>query len=175
MGGVSGNARSVTFENIYSKANVVQRYGSTVKGIGSGGIVGGNVNQGSTVTIRNSVSASTGAYSYRITDPRLLVNASNVYELQGSNAMTNVTEDNKDRIHEADLALLCTPEFYTDTLGWSEEIWDFTGTADTGIPTLKFAAAPSEALYLDADEYSADAPDSGQPEADAPSEAEETR
>ena len=153
VGGVAGNANTVTFENIYSRADVAQRYGSTVKGIGSGGIVGGNVNKGDTVIIRDSVSASTGAYSYRIADPRLLVNADNVYELEGSSAMTNVTADNQGRIHAAAQDLLHSAAFYRDTLGWPETIWDFSKVTDTGIPILRFADAPSQYLFLDEEDY----------------------
>ncbi len=133
VGGVTGNAAAVTLDHVYTKVTIVEKYGSTVKGLGSGGIVG----NGSAVTIRNSVSASTGAYSYRIADPKLLETSSNVYELQGSDAATNITESNQDRIHEVTQDQLRSKDFYVATLGWPEELWDFTNIENTGVPALR--------------------------------------
>ena len=53
---------------------------------------------------------------------------SKVYENSEATGITNTNEDNN--IQSVDSAMFKTKEFYTDILGWPEEIWDFTNMED---------------------------------------------
>lgn len=133
VGGVVGYADKTTFRNVFSKATITQDYGYVQ---GSGGIVGYG-DHGDTVTILDSVSLNTGKNTNRIADPKLLGTSSNVYELLTSLATSNITDANQDRIHSVTEETLRSKEFYTKTLGWSEEIWNFDNVAVDGTPILK--------------------------------------
>lgn len=128
VGGIVGNAYNTTIENVFTKVTLKANYDYYLGAKGTGGIIGGYTD--STVVIKNAVSASDIGNlkypaGYRITGFDILGSRSNVYELSSSHALTNIKDTNSDRIKLVDQDTLKTKEFYTDSLGWSEQIWDF--------------------------------------------------
>lgn len=137
VGGIVGNAYNTTIENVFTKVTLKANYDYFLGAKGTGGIIGGYYD--SSVTIKNAISASdignlTYPAGYRIAGFNILGSSSNVYELSSSHALTNITDTNGDRIKLVDQETLKTKEFYMDTLGWSDQVWDFADIMSTGIP-----------------------------------------
>ena len=101
---------------------------------GNGGLIGGP-NTGSPV-IEDSLSMSTGA-GYRIAGFDVLEQAKNVYEYSGSGSVTNITQDNAGQVKETDAVF--DRDFYVDSLGWDEEIWELDLLAYGKRPNLRSA------------------------------------
>lgn len=130
-GGITGWLSSnSTLKNCYVKAEI-----SGAKPQGNGGLIGGP-NTGN-AQMYNSLSLSTGANAYRLSGFPVLGVADNLYELADSDSLTNRDETNADRIKQVTGDQLLDPGFYTDSLGWSEEIWDFSQVASGGTPQLR--------------------------------------
>ena len=102
---------------------------------GNGGLIGGP-NSGN-VTIRNAVSLSTGTNAYRISGFPVLNAVENLYELESSDSLTNQTEGNAGRVNLVTAEQAQDPNFYTQQLGWSEDIWDFGALTEGGTPALR--------------------------------------
>lgn len=130
-GGITGWLSSnSTLKNCYVKAEI-----SGAKPQGNGGLIGGP-NTGN-AQMYNSLSLSTGANAYRLSGFPVLGIADNLYELADSDSLTNRDETNADRIKQVTGDQLLDPGFYTGSLGWSEEIWDFSQVASGGTPQLR--------------------------------------
>ena len=127
VGGISGWGTG-TIQSVFTKVNIRSN-----RILGNGGILGGPSSGSPKVT--NSVANTTGT-AYRLAGFNTLGAAQNVYEVTTS-ATTNVNTNNSAQVKEVDETQLNDPEFYRTTLGWSEEIWDFSNVSTTGIPTLK--------------------------------------
>ena len=130
-GGITGwLSTNTTLNNCYVRAEI-----SGAVATGNGGLIGG---PGSgAVTMRNSVSLSTGATAYRLSGFPVLGKCENLYELETSNSVSNWTESNQDRVKQVSEAQAQDPDFYTNQLGWSEKIWDFSQVATGGTPILR--------------------------------------
>ena len=102
---------------------------------GNGGLIGGP--QNGNVTVESSVSLSTGANANRISGWNVLGTASSAYELDSSDSQSNINETNADRIFPVSQQQAAEKAFYLETLGWSEEVWDFDGLAAGGLPELR--------------------------------------
>lgn len=140
VGGIAGKVTNSTIENAFTKVTLKAEWDWYLKSIGTGGILGAA--EGTSVIIKNSVSASdvnnkNNPAGYRIAGFDVLGNSSNVYELSSSNALTNITEKNKEQIKSVEEATLKNLDFYKNTLQWSDTVWDFTDISNTGIPKLK--------------------------------------
>ena len=102
---------------------------------GNGGLIGGP--QNGNVTVESSVSLSTGANANRISGWNVLGTASSAYELDSSDSQSNINETNAGRIFPVSQQQAAEKAFYLETLGWSEEVWDFDGLAAGGLPELR--------------------------------------
>lgn len=102
---------------------------------GNGGLIGGP--QNGNVTVESSVSLSTGANANRISGWDVLGTASSAYELDSSDSKSNINETNAGRIFPVSQQQAAEKAFYLETLGWSEEVWDFDGLAAGGMPELR--------------------------------------
>ena len=106
--------------------------------VGKSGGVGGLIGYYSDGTIKNCVSASKLTYEYGISHGSLCGN-DNVTQIMNSYSRYY------DNAYGAIVALHCTEsqldtkEFYTETLGWSEDIWDLSDLSfkDGKYPRLK--------------------------------------
>ncbi len=133
-GGVVGEAyENSVIENFYS--SVITHFG------GTGGSIGGFVGHPVSLTLKNCMSLATaeidghgikvyGSYNYsKISDK-----STGVYELSTSN-MTS--QENLQGIKVVTPEQLKTKDFYTKTLGWSEDVWDLSQVTSGQYPTLK--------------------------------------
>lgn len=127
-GGFVGESPSgVVIENVY--ANVTVTFGN--------GTLAGIAGYSQNVVLKNSLSLATNTNAgsgYRVVGSGLNNASANNYELETSNMKSQAS-------HKAITTV--TPEelkkktFYTETLGWSEEIWDFSKVSSGQYPTLK--------------------------------------
>lgn len=130
-GGITGwLSDGASIENVVVKAEV---NGSNKTG--NGGLIGGP-NSGN-VVIKNSISLSTGANSYRIAGFNVLNNVVNVYESATSNSGTNINANNNTKVLLASSEDILNPDFYRDRVLLSNEMWNFDTVRTLGYPTLK--------------------------------------
>lgn len=87
--------------------------------------------------VESSVSLSTGGNANRISGWDVLGISSSAYELETSDSQSNRKEENADRIFPVTEQEVMEKTFYTDTLGWSEEIWEFDRLTEGGLPELR--------------------------------------
>ena len=149
-GGITGWHGGGMIRRCYTKAQIIA---PTKKG--NGGIIGGP-DKGSP-EIEYSLSMSTGA-GYRIAGFDVLGKVEEVYEYAGSDSSTNVTEDNASRVKETDA--IYEQEFYQETLGFQEKVWDLEGVSYGKLPSLKQAPVrdngfdiPNYTLIMEHDGY----------------------
>lgn len=129
VGGIAGWHGGGVIRACYTQVQVVAPAKK-----GNGGLIGGP-NTGSPV-IEDSLSMSSGA-GYRIAGFDVLDSAKNVYEYAGSDSATNITEDNREQIKETDA--IFDRNFYRDTLGWDEAVWELELLAYGKRPSLQGA------------------------------------
>lgn len=103
--------------------------------VGNGGIIGGP--QSGSAAVESSVSLSTGGNANRISGWDVLGISSSAYELETSDSQSSRKEENADRIFPVTEQEVMEKTFYTDTLGWSEEIWGFDRLTEGGLPELR--------------------------------------
>lgn len=129
-GGFVGETPSgVTIENVYANVTVTFGDGSLA------GISGYSKN----VVLKNVLSLATNTNNgsgYRVVGSGLNNLSANNYELETS---TMKTQSSHKAITTVSLEELKKKSFYTDNLGWSEEVWDFSKVANGEYPTLKEA------------------------------------
>lgn len=129
-GGFVGESPSgVVIENVY--ANVTVTFGN--------GSLAGLVGYSQNVVLKNSVSLATNTNNgsgYRVVGSGLNNASTNNFELETS---TMKSQASHKAISTVSLEELKNKTFYTETLGWSEEIWDFSKVANGEYPTLKKA------------------------------------
>ncbi len=130
VGGITGWHSGRSIDNCFTKVNIT----APIR-LGNGGIVGGPRNN--QVALNNSLSMSTGD-AYRIAGFDTLNNARSVYEYEGSNSTTNVKETNL--VEET--SNIYSKDFYVNTLGFSEDIWNFDLTEHDIIPSLQGDPVP---------------------------------
>lgn len=103
--------------------------------VGNGGIIGGP--QSGSAAVESSVSLSTGANAHRISGWDVLGITSSAYELEISDSISNMNEGNGDRIFSVTEEQSRDRAFYIETLGWSEEVWDFDRLSAGGLPGVR--------------------------------------
>jgi hypothetical protein len=131
IGGITGWLSSGTIDKCLTKVKIVNS-----RITGNGGIIGGPSSGGR--AIKNSISLSTGDKAYRLAGwTATLDGATNVYEYAESDSTTNITENNSANVKVATSDNVKDSNFYKNTLGWSEDIWDFSDLASGNGPTLK--------------------------------------
>ena len=103
--------------------------------VGNGGIIGGP--QSGSAAVESAVSLSTGTNASRISGWDVLGSTSSAYELETSDSVSNMNEGNGDRIFSVTEEQSRDRAFYIETLGWSEEVWDFDRLSAGGLPGVR--------------------------------------
>ena len=150
VGGIAGWHGGGVIQNSFTQVQVIAPAQK-----GNGGLIGGP-NTGSPV-LENCLSMSSGA-GYRIAGFDVLANAKNVYEYAGSSSLSNITQANREQIRETDAVF--DKDFYTQSLGWEEGIWELDLLAYGKRPNLHAApetdnnyGIPAYASVLSQKEY----------------------
>lgn len=141
-GGVIGAMNSGTLENIYSDVEIKRPSNSDTRNQNAGlvgSIEGGNPIIRNSIAIGNvaqdvykAIGGINGQTAGQIASKKDYI--SNVYENSEATGISNTNEDNN--IQAVDSSTFMTQAFYTNTLKWSGEIWDFTNIANG--PSIKF-------------------------------------
>ena len=87
--------------------------------------------------MERSVSLSTGVNANRVSGWDVLGITSSVYELDSSDSQSNINENNTERVFPVSQQQTEEKSFYLETLGWSEDVWDFDGLTWGGLPELR--------------------------------------
>lgn len=130
-GGVIGAMNSGTLENVYSNVEITRPNNADTRNQ-NGGLIGslesGNPVIKNCISIGNAaedvykvIGGINGKTAGELIDKRDYI--TKVYENIEATGISNTNEDNN--IQKVDSATFKTKTFYTETLGWSEEIWDF--------------------------------------------------
>ena len=129
-GGITGWQGGGTIRGVVTKVNI-----TAPASVGNGGIIGGP--QSGSATVESAVSLSTGANANRISGWDVLGMSSSAYELETSDSHSSMNDTNADRIFAVTEEQAKEKTFYTETLGWSADVWSFDSLAADGIPALK--------------------------------------
>lgn len=129
-GGITGWQGGGTIRRVVTKVNI-----TAPAPVGNGGIIGGP--QSGSAAVESAVSLSTGANANRISGWDVLGMSSSAYELETSDSHSSMNDTNADRIFAVTEEQAKEKAFYTETLGWSEDVWNFDSIAADGIPALK--------------------------------------
>ena len=130
VGGITGWQGGGIMRRVATKVSI-----TAPDPVGNGGIIGGP--QSGSATVESAVSLSTGANANRISGWDVLGIASSAYELETSDSQSSINEANTDRIFTFTEEQAKEKAFYTETLGWSEDVWSFNSLAADGVPALK--------------------------------------
>ena len=131
IGGITGwVGTGTTLANVYTKVQIV-----APQAVGNGGLIGGP--SSGNVSITNAIALTTGTSAKRIAGWNVLNQADNVYEYTGSNSVTNITDANKENVKVASEEQVKAESFYTENLGWSTDIWDFSNVEAGETPRLR--------------------------------------
>ncbi len=133
VAGFIGLVNSAIIENSFSGAKVNARSNS-----------GGFVAQSSNNTkLTNNISLGNCINAYKFdgrTTNDVIANYKNNYEFEESIGISTLNRTGIDfngKIGIASLNDIINTEFYTNTLKWNSEIWDFSNIIDEGLPKLK--------------------------------------
>lgn len=146
VGGITGWHSGKAIDHCFTKVAI-----TAPARTGNGGIIGGPKTN---VSITNTLSMSTGKNANRISGFDVLANTDNVYEYKESDSATNIKNGNSVK----ETSDIYSREFYTDTLGFSEEIWNFELQGNSIIPSLQGDPVPKTL-----DEYELEANANGIP------------
>ncbi len=127
IGGITGWLGNGIVRNCLAKVEI-----TAPERIGNGGLIGGP--QTGSAAVESSVSLSTGVNANRVSGWNVLGITSSVYELEDSDSQTNA---DLDAVTTVTADQLKEKQFYTDELGWSEEVWNFDALAAGGVPGLR--------------------------------------
>ncbi len=130
IGGITGWQGGGIMRRVATKVSI-----TAPDPVGNGGIIGGP--QSGSATVESAVSLSTGANANRISGWDVLGITSSAYELETSDSQSNMNETNTDRVFSVTEEQTKEKAFYTEILGWSEDVWSFDNLAADGIPALK--------------------------------------
>ena len=129
-GGITGWQGGGTIRRVVTEVNI-----TAPAPVGNGGIIGGP--QSGSAAVESAVSLSTGVNANRISGWDVLGITSSAYELETSDSQSSMNEANTDRIFTVTEEQVKEKAFYMETLGWSEDVWNFDSIAADGIPVLK--------------------------------------
>ncbi len=133
VGGLAGVASGAVIRFSYSAASVngVQKVAGFV------GQVTGDT------TLENNIALGNQSNQYKFdggTETSQLSKYSNNFEYEGNRGVSNLSRtdvDYTDKLRLAGYQQITSSDFYTGTLGWDADIWDFSKIADETAPTLK--------------------------------------
>ena len=129
IGGITGWQGGGIMRRVATKVSI-----TAPNPVGNGGIIGGP--QSGSATVESAVSLSTGANANRISGWDVLGITSSAYELETSDSQSNMNETNTDRVFAVTEEQTKDRAFYTEILGWSEDVWRFDNLAADGVPAL---------------------------------------
>lgn len=129
IGGITGWQGGGIIRRVVTKVSI-----TAPDPVGNGGIIGGP--QSGSATVESAVSLSTGVNANRISGWDVLGITSSAYELETSDSQSSMNEANTDRVFTVTEEQIKEKVFYTETLGWSEDVWSFDGLAADGVPAL---------------------------------------
>ena len=135
VGGFTGWAENSLIENCFNAATVIPKSSNQI-----GGFIG-QVRSGT--VIRNNISlGDTTAYKFdgRTASDLFGTNYSNNFEYEGATGVSTLTRSGIDfsgKILVASSDQVKSSDFYTDVLGWSNLVWDFSDVSSGGLPKLK--------------------------------------
>ncbi len=135
VGGFTGWAENSLIENCFNAATVIPKSSNQI-----GGFIG-QVRSGT--VIRNNISlGDTTAYKFdgRTASDLFGTNYSNNFEYEGATGVSTLTRSGIDfsgKISVASSDQVKSSDFYTDVLGWSNLVWDFSDVSSGGLPKLK--------------------------------------
>lgn len=130
IGGITGWMGDGIMKNCLTRVEI-----TAPERVGNGGIIGGP--QSGSAAVESCVSLSTGENANRISGWDVLGITSSAYELESSDSQTSMSEANADRVFPVTDRQAMEETFYTETLGWSEAVWDFGALASGGLPALR--------------------------------------
>lgn len=142
LGEITGNQNVAGFVGASNSSRIDSSFSSAkvIAISNSGGFIGQGLN--STILTNNiSLGNSINAYKFdgrTVND--IIANYQNNYEFEEAIGMSTLNRagiDFNGKIAIASLNDIVDTEFYTDTLNWNSEIWDFSNIADEGLPKLK--------------------------------------
>ena len=139
-GGVLGSMNTGSLTNAYSNVSMVRNNTSSAKS-NTAGLVG--VFENAPGPISNSIAVGDVSENmYKIISAvaeqnitEIDNNVKNVYEITEATGTTSVTPSGV--IKSIPRADLLNTSFYTDSLKWTTDIWDFSQVATGGMPILK--------------------------------------
>lgn len=143
IGGLAGYVNESSIINCFSNAMA-----SGNAGIAS--LVGQTLNES---IIKNNITLVNQLTGYKFdgrTANNKFTNFSNNYENEGNIGMSTLTRKNIDFTGKISVAKESDVErasFYTETLNWSDTIWDFSGVQNGGLPKLK-NSDPNEGMSI---------------------------
>ena len=130
IGGVTGWLGNGIMRNCLTKVEI-----TAPDRVGNGGLIGGP--QNGSAAVESSVSLSTGVNANRVSGWDVLGITSSVYELDSSDSQSNINENNTEWVFPVSQQQTEEKSFYLETLGWSEDVWDFDGLTWGGLPELR--------------------------------------
>ena len=135
IGGLIGILRESAIINCFS---VVKAYGNA----GISGFIGQSANNS---IVKNNIALGNQLKHYKF-DGRTAQDQfdgyENNYEYEENSGISNLTRENIDftgKISIANKENVTDEDFYTNTLGWNADIWDFSNIEEENIPKLKNA------------------------------------
>ena len=132
-GGFAGYVNAATIKNCFSNARA--EGGSGVAGF-TGQVIGNS-------SVANSLTLANQFKGYKFdgrTSAAVLEKFSGNYEKKsavGTSTRERAGVDFDGKIDEADNAQIQSEKFYTDTLGWSDKVWDLSAVKTGGVPKLR--------------------------------------
>ena len=133
VGGLVGNVTSSTIKYSYSSSSV-----SGLNGVS--GFVGQSTGNS---TIANNIAVGNQMKQYKFdgrTEKEQFINFSNNYEYEenrGNSTLSRADIDFTGKIAVANKAQITSEDFYRNTLGWNEEIWDLSNVTREFSPKLR--------------------------------------
>lgn len=142
IGNVQGNTNIGGLIGLLTNSSVTKSFSNaTVNGTNAvAGFIGKSTNNS---TVQNNISLGNQYKQYKFdgaTEKEQLINYKENYEYEDNTGTS--TLDRKDinfdgKIKVATKSEITNQNFYKNTLGWNEKVWDFTGIVNEEVPRLK--------------------------------------
>lgn len=126
IGGIVGFAQNGKVEKCVTGITISATRGPSY----NGGIVGHAAN----LVVEDTVSLSTGGKAYRVHGTGISGSSDNNFELSSSTLGSNQSGTRVDVVSDETVR---TVEFYRDTLGFDENVWNLDQVAEDGLPSLR--------------------------------------
>ena len=142
LGNVQGNTNIGGLIGLLTNSSVTKSFsGATVNGTSAvAGFIGKSTNNS---TVQNNISLGNQYKQYKFdgaTDKEQLNNYKENYEYEdntGTSTLERKDINFEGKINVVTKSEITNVDFYKNTLGWNENIWDFSGVANEELPKLK--------------------------------------